>query len=123
MPATAGGLFLAERDALAGERELDFLSRLVDAPLDRRERDLERVRDLRVREADHVAQQERHLQVDVQLSDRAPDGVDRLHALERRVHDLERRDVLERDEVPRPALGSRGARRARGSSSPGRARS
>jgi Protein kinase domain len=52
------GLFgLAERDALAGERELDFLPRLVDPPLDRGEGDLERVGDLRVREPDDVAEQ------------------------------------------------------------------
>jgi hypothetical protein len=67
----------------------------VDPPLDRGERDLERVGDLGVREADDVAEQERHLQVDAQVLDRAPDGVDRLDPLERRVDDLERRDVLE----------------------------
>src|SRR5206468_2108362 len=84
--------------ALAGERELNVLARLVDPPLDRRERDLQRVRDLRVREADDVAEQQRHLQVDVQAPDRAPDGVDRFQSLERRVDDLERRDVLQSDE-------------------------
>ena len=54
----------AEGDALAGERELDVLARLEDPPLDRGERDLERVGDLVVGEADHVAEEERHLQVD-----------------------------------------------------------
>ena len=58
----------AEGDALAGERELDLLARLVDPPLDGGERDLERVGDLGVREPDDVAQQQRHLQVDVQLA-------------------------------------------------------
>ena len=41
----------AEGDALAGERELDLFARLVDPPLHRGERDLERVRDLGVRKA------------------------------------------------------------------------
>ena len=95
---------MREGDALAGERELDFLARLVDPPLDGRERDLERVGDLGVREPDDVAEQQRHLQVDAQLLDRAPDGVDRLDPLERRVDDLERRDVLEVDDRARPAL-------------------
>ena len=36
--------------------------------------------------------------------DGAPDGVDRLDPLERRVHDLERRDVLEVDDRARPPL-------------------
>ena len=58
----------------------DLLARLVDPPLDGGERDLERVGDLRVGEPDDVAQQERHLQVEVELVDRAPDGVDRLAA-------------------------------------------
>ena len=94
----------AEGDALAGERDLHFLAGLVDAPLDRRERDLERVGDLGVREPDDVAQQQRHLQVDAQVLDRAPHGVDRLDALERRIDDLERRNVLEVDHRARPAL-------------------
>ena len=94
----------AEGDALAGERDLDFLARLVDPPLDGGERHLERVGDLGVREADDVAKQQRHLQVDAQVLDRTPDGVDRLDPLERRVDDLERRDVLEVDDRPRPAL-------------------
>ena len=94
----------AEGDALAGERDLDFLARLVDPPLDGGERDLERVGDLGVREPDDVAKQERHLQVDAQVLDRTPDGVDRLDPLERRVDDLERRDVLEVDDRTRPPL-------------------
>ena len=40
----------------------------------------------------------------VSALDRAPDGVDRLRALERLVDDLERRDVVERDDGARPAL-------------------
>ena len=60
--AADGGL--EELDAVAGERELDFLPRLPDPPLDRGERDLERVRDLGVREPDDVAQEERHLEID-----------------------------------------------------------
>ena len=96
--------FRAERDALAGERQLDVLARLVDPPLDGGERDLERVGDLGVRETDDVAQQQRHLQVDVEPLDRAPHSVDRLEPLHRRVDDLERRDVLQRDDGARPAL-------------------
>jgi hypothetical protein len=91
-------------NALAGERELDVLARLVDPPLDRGERHLERVRDLGVREADDVTQEERHLQVDVEVLDRAPDRVDRLEPLERRVDDLEVRRVVDVDDRPRPAL-------------------
>src|SRR5207248_9621787 len=53
----------AEGDAVAGERELDFLPRLVDPPLDGRERNLERVGDLGIGESDHVAEEQRHLQV------------------------------------------------------------
>ena len=93
-----------EGDPLAGERELDFLARLVDPPLDGRERHLERIGDLGVGETDDVAQEQRHLQVDAQLLDPAPDGVDRLDALERRVDHLERRDVLDVHNRARPAL-------------------
>src|SRR5262249_26782112 len=39
---------LEELDAIGGERELDFLTGLPDPPLDRCERDLERVGDLAV---------------------------------------------------------------------------
>src|SRR4029453_87405 len=67
-----------ERDALTGERELDFLARLVDAPLDRGERDLERVGDLRVREADDVAQKQRPLEIRGQIPDGAPHCVHRV---------------------------------------------
>ena len=91
-------------DAVPVHRELDFLARLVDPPLDRRERDLERLGDLRVREADDVTQEECHLQVGVQPLDGAPDGVDRLRALGGRVHDLERWNVLERNHGAGPAL-------------------
>ena len=86
------------------QRELDFLARLVDAPLHRRERDLERLGDLRVREPDDVAEEQRHLQVGVQALDRAPDRVDRLGALCRRVDDLERWRVLDVDDRARPTL-------------------
>ncbi len=104
--ALGDGLFVvAEGDALAGECKLDVLARLVDPPLDGGERDLERVRDLGVRKADDVPQQERHLQVDVQRPDGAPHCVDRLDPLHRSVDDLERRDVLQRDNRTRPALG------------------
>src|SRR5439155_18302749 len=102
--ALLGDCRRAEGDALAAERELDFLPRLVDPPLDGGERDLERVGDLGVREADDVAEQERHLQVDGQVLNRAPERVDLLEPLDRRVQYLERRDVVERDEGPRPAL-------------------
>ena len=94
----------ARGDPVAGERDRDFLARLVDPPLDGRERDLERVGDLGVREADDVAEEERHLQVDGERLDGAPDGVDRLGPLERLVDDLERRDVVERDDRARTAL-------------------
>jgi hypothetical protein len=63
------------------------------------ERDLEGVRDLGVREADDVAEQERHLEIDGEGLDGAPDGVDRLRPLERLVDDLERRDVVQRDDA------------------------
>ena len=89
-------LGVAEGDALARERELDLFARLEDPPLDRRERDLERVGDLVVREADDVAQEQRHLQVGVQVLDRAPERVDRLRPLGRLVERLERRHVVER---------------------------
>jgi hypothetical protein len=99
-----GGALAAEADALAPERELHFLAGLVDPPLDRREGDLERVGDLGVGEADDVAQEERHLQVGAQVLDRAPEGVDLLDPLDRRVQHLERGDVVECDQRPRPAL-------------------
>ena len=94
----------AERDAFARERDLDVLARLEDPPLDGRERDLERVGDLVVREADDVAQEQRHLQVDGQRVDRAPEPVDRLDPLGRLVERLEVRRVVERDRRQRPAL-------------------
>ncbi len=90
--------------ALPVKRELNLFPRLVDSPLDGRERDLERLRDLRVREADDIAQQQRHLEIGVQPLDRSPDGVDCLGALSRRVDDLERGNVLELDDSPRTAL-------------------
>ena len=113
----------AEGDALAGERDLDVLARLEDPPLDGRERDLERVGDLVVREPDDVAQEQRHLQVDGQPVDRPPERVDRLDPLDRLVERLERR--RRRRARPAPAAGApwRAARRGRGSSSPGTARS
>ena len=86
------------------KRELNLFARLVDPPLDGRERDLERLRDLRVREADDVAKQQRHLEVGVQPLDRSPDGVDGLGALGGRVDDLERGNVLELDDCARTAL-------------------
>src|ERR1044071_8720383 len=93
-----------EVDPLASERDLDVLARLVDPPLDRGEGHLERVADLRVGEPDDVPQEQRHLEVDVEVADGAPDRVDRLEPLERRVDDLEGRDLVEVDEAPRPAL-------------------
>src|SRR5262249_53266385 len=69
---------LEDLDALTGECELDILAGLPDPPLDGCERDLERVGNLGVREPDDVAEQERHLQIDVEPLDRPPDGVDRL---------------------------------------------
>jgi hypothetical protein len=102
--STVSATVSAERDALAGKRELDVLPGLVDPPLDGREGDLERVGDLRVGEPDDVAEQERHLQVVAQTLDRAPDRVDRLDALERLVEHLERGDVVQRNRRTRPAL-------------------
>ena len=113
----------AERDALAGERELDVFARLEDPPLDRGERDLERVGDLVVGETDDVAEQQRHLQVDGQAVDRAPERVDRLDPLDRLVEHLELRCVVEVDRSSAAGAPWRAARRARGSSSPGRATS
>src|SRR5829696_8001439 len=103
------GCFFAARrrregDAFALERELHLFARLVDPPLHGRERDLERVGDLGVREADHVAEEQRHLEVDVELLDRPPDRVHRLDPLERRVEDLERRHVVEVDDRARTSL-------------------
>ena len=86
------------------ERELDFLARLVDPPLHGGERDLERLGDLGVREADDVAQEQRHLEVGVERLDRSPHGVDRLGALGRRVDDLERRRVVDVHDGARTAL-------------------
>src|SRR6476660_7799175 len=83
-----------DHDAVAMERELDFLARLVDAPLHGGERDLERLRDLGVREADDVTEEEGHLQVRIERLDRTPDCVDRLGALGRRVDHLERWRVV-----------------------------
>src|SRR5262249_34265236 len=60
-------------------------------------RDLERVGDLGVREPDDIAQEQRHLEVDAERLDGAPDRVDRLCALERLVDHLERWNVVERD--------------------------
>src|SRR6185312_3509149 len=54
---------------------------------------------------DDVTEEERHLEVDVEVLDRAPDSVDGLEPLERRVEHLERRHVVEGDDCTRPALG------------------
>ena len=102
--AAATRLGAGERDALAAERELHLVAGRVDPPLDRGERDLERVGDLGVGHADDVAQEQRHLQVDVQLLDRAPERVDRLGPLVGGVVDLERGRVLDRHQRARPAL-------------------
>ncbi len=67
---------------------------------------LEGVGDLRVREADDVAEEKRHLEVGVEHGDRAPDGVDGLDPFGRRVDDLERRHVVQRQEALRLALTS-----------------
>ena len=90
---------VGEGEAFAGERELNLFARLEDPPLDRRERDLERVGDLVVGHADHVAEEQRHLEIGVQILDGPPDRVDRLHPLHRLVERLDRRDVVEADEV------------------------
>src|SRR5256885_16262294 len=64
----------------------------------------ERVGDLVVGHPDDVAQEQRHLEVDGQVLDGAPDGVDRLDPLEGRVQNLELREVVERDVRARTAL-------------------
>jgi tRNA A-37 threonylcarbamoyl transferase component Bud32 len=95
----------AEGDALAGKRQLDFLARLVDPPLDGRERDLERVGDLRVGKPDDVPEEKRHLEVDVHRLDRAPDRIHRLDLLDGRVDNLEQvRRIVEDDREPRSSL-------------------
>ena len=86
------------------QRELNLFACLVDPPLDGRERDLERLGDLRVREADDVAEEQRHLEIGVQPLDGTPDRVDGLGALRGRVDDLERGNVLELDDCARAAL-------------------
>src|SRR5262249_36098935 len=60
--------------------------------------------DLVVGEADHIAQQEGHLEVDRQAVDRAPEGVDRLDPLNGLIEHLQGRRVVERDRIERPAL-------------------
>ena len=97
-----GRRLVADRDALAGERELHVLARLVDPPLDGGERDLQSIGDLGVRKPDHVPQQERRLQVDVEVLHGAPHGVDRLEPLEWRVKHFERRPraVVDIDDAP-----------------------
>ena len=97
-------LLAVEVDALAGKRELHVFAGLVDPPLDGGERDLERVGDLGVREPDDVAEQQRHLEVDVEVRDGAPDRVDRLEPFERLVEHLERRHVLDVDDGARAPL-------------------
>ena len=114
---------VTERDALAHERDLHFLARLVDPPLDGREGDLERIGDLRVGEADHVAQQQGHLQVGAEQLDGSPERIDLLEPLDRRIHHLERVRCRRSRPAPAAAARSHAARRARGSWSPGRARS
>jgi len=96
--------FAVDVNPLARQRKLDIFASLVDAPLHRCERDLERVCDLGVRESDDVAKQQRHLEVDVQRLDGAPDGVDRLEPLERCVEYLERRNVVDVDDRTRAPL-------------------
>src|SRR5205823_14469889 len=96
---------VAERDAFACECELDVLTRFIDTPLHRRERDLERIGDLRVRESDDVAQEQRHRQVDVEPFDRTPHGVDRLETLHRRIDHLEGGYLLQSYDRARAPLG------------------
>jgi hypothetical protein len=62
------------------------------------------VGDLRIREAHDIAEQQRHLEVDVQPLHCAPNRIDRLESLERRVEHLERRDVVDVHDRARPAL-------------------
>ena len=78
----------AVRDALTCERQLNLVPRLVDAPLHGGERDLESVRDLGVRQADDVAEQQRHLEIRIELVDCSPERVDRLQLLDRSVEHL-----------------------------------
>src|SRR5688572_7817839 len=86
------------------ERELHLFARLVDAPLHRGQGDLERLGDLRVREPDDVSQKQRHLQIGVEILDRAPHCVDRLGTLSWRVDDFERRRIFDVHDGARPAL-------------------
>ena len=76
-----------------------MLAGLVNPPFHGRQRDLERVGDLVVGEADDIAQQQRCAQVDVQLLDRSPELTDRLTLLRGDIRD--RRGHL-RDELGRP---------------------
>jgi serine/threonine protein kinase len=91
-------------DALTGQRELHLFTRLVDAPLDGGERDLERVGDLRVGEADDVPQEQRHLEIDGEVVDSTPHRVHCLDALDRCVEHFERRRIVDRHDRARPAL-------------------
>ena len=91
-------------DAVAMERELHFLARLVDPPLHRRERDLEGLGDLGVGEPDDVAQEKCHLEIGIETFDRSPDGVDRLRTLGRCVDHLEWRHVVEVHDGARTTL-------------------
>ena len=61
------------------------------------------LRNLVVGQADHVPEQERRLQVDVQALDRAPERLDRLERLDRRVRGVQRVDRIELDRLG-PAL-------------------
>jgi hypothetical protein len=70
----------------------------------RGERDLEGVGDLRVGQADDVAEQQRHLEIGVEVVDGAPERVDRLELFHRSVEHLQRRDLVDRHEPSRPAL-------------------
>ncbi len=76
----------------------------MDAPLHGGERDLEGVGDLGVRQAHDVAEQQRHLEVGVELVDGAPERVDRLELLDGCVEHLQRRDLVDGHEAARPAL-------------------
>src|SRR3970040_2083398 len=77
-PTSRGGRVLAllggsgysrgerDDDPLPMERELHLFARFVDAPLHGRERDLERLRHLRVREPDDLAEEQCHLEIRVE---------------------------------------------------------
>ena len=101
----------ADLDALLLERLLNLVARLEDAPLDGRQRHLERVGDLVVGEPGDIAQQQRLLEIGAQLLDRPPEHCDRLAQLDRRVH------APRAGERPRSPSATRGRRSSERNSS------